>query len=52
MPKARILEVVPKAVSPEVAAPLAKLPKPALVQAAEAKVAGTGWLPALFQTAV
>jgi ParB family transcriptional regulator, chromosome partitioning protein len=51
VPKARILDVVREAVSPEVAAPLAKLPKTALAQAAEAKVAGTRWLPALLRTA-
>lgn len=50
VPKSRILDVVREAVSPEATVPLAKLPKAALVQAAEAKVAGTGWLPELMRS--
>jgi ParB family transcriptional regulator, chromosome partitioning protein len=47
----RVLEVVTEAVSAETAAPLAKMKKAALVQAAEEKVGGTGWLPALLRNA-
>jgi ParB family chromosome partitioning protein len=50
VPKARILEVVREAVSPEVAATLAKMKKAPLAQAAEKRLAGTGWLPALLKT--
>ena len=49
VPKARVLEVVRETVSPEAAATLAKLKKAALTQAAEQKLAGTGWLPALLR---
>jgi ParB family chromosome partitioning protein len=45
VPKARILEVVREAVSPEAAATLAQLKKAALIQEAEKRLAGTGWLP-------
>lgn len=48
--KARILEVVREAVSPEVAAALSKMKKAPLAQAAEKRLAGTGWLPALLKT--
>ena len=51
VPRTRVLEVVTEAVSAEAAAPLAKLKKSALVQAAEEKVAGTGWLPAMLRNA-
>jgi ParB family transcriptional regulator, chromosome partitioning protein len=44
--KARILEVVREAVSPEVASALSDLKKAALVKAAEERLAGKGWLPA------
>ena len=50
VPKARILEVVREAVSPEVAAALSKMKKGPLAQAAEKRLAGTGWLPALLKT--
>lgn len=49
IPRARVLEVVGAAVSPEAAATLGKLKKAALVQAAEQKVAGTGWLPSFLR---
>lgn len=49
--RARILEVVQQTVSAEAAASLSKLKKVALVQAAEQKVAGSGWLPALLGNA-
>lgn len=47
--KARILEVVREAVSPEVAATLTDLKKGALAAAAERRLAGTGWLPPLLR---
>jgi ParB family chromosome partitioning protein len=50
VPKARILEVVREAVSPEAAAALSKMKKAPLAQAAEKRLAGTGWLPALLKT--
>jgi ParB family transcriptional regulator, chromosome partitioning protein len=43
--KARILEVVREAVSPEVASAISDLKKDALVKAAEERLAGKGWLP-------
>lgn len=43
--KARILEVVREAVSPEVASALSDLKKGALVKAAEERLVGKGWLP-------
>ena len=49
VPKARVLEIVRETVSPEAAALLAKLKKGALIQAAEEKIAGTGWLPTLMR---
>ncbi|MEO8064765.1 MAG: ParB/RepB/Spo0J family partition protein [Pseudomonadota bacterium] len=49
VPRARVLEVVRGAASAEAAAMLAKLKKAALIQAAEEKMVGTGWLPALLQ---
>jgi ParB family chromosome partitioning protein len=49
--RARVLEVVTDAVSPEAAAGLSKLKKAALIQAAEEKVAGTAWLPAVLRNA-
>ena len=48
VPKALALE----AVSPEVAANLAKLKKDALAAEAEQRLAGTGWLPAILQRPV
>ncbi len=45
LPKARILDVVREAVSPEVAATLTSLKKEPLAVAAEKRIAGTGWLP-------
>lgn len=52
IPKARILEIVREAVSPEVASALSLMKKGALVEAAEKRLAGTGWLPALLRTQV
>jgi ParB family transcriptional regulator, chromosome partitioning protein len=49
VPKARILEVVREAVSPEVAAGLSTFKKAALVKAAEQRLAGSGWLPAVLR---
>ena len=49
VPKARVLEIVRETVSAEVAATLTKLKKESLIQAAEGKVAGTGWLPAVLR---
>jgi ParB family chromosome partitioning protein len=49
VPKSRVLEIVRETVSPEAASTLTKLKKDALTKAAEAKVAGTGWLPALLR---
>jgi ParB family chromosome partitioning protein len=51
VPKSRVLEIVRETVSAEAAATLTKLKKEALTKAAEAKVAGTGWLPALLRNA-
>jgi ParB family chromosome partitioning protein len=45
VPKARILEVVREAVSPDAAATLGRLKKAALIQEAEKRLTGTGWLP-------
>ena len=47
--KARILEVVREAVSPEVASAISDLKKGALVKAAEERLAGKGWLPATLR---
>lgn len=47
--KARILEVVREAVSPEVASALGDLKKGALVKAAEERLVGKGWLPATLR---
>jgi ParB family transcriptional regulator, chromosome partitioning protein len=49
VPKSRVLEIVRETVSPEAAATLTKLKKDALTKAAEQKVTGTGWLPALLR---
>jgi ParB family chromosome partitioning protein len=49
VPKSRVLEIVRETVSPEAAATLTKLKKESLIQAAEGKVAGTGWLPAVLR---
>jgi ParB family chromosome partitioning protein len=49
--KARILEVVREAISPEAAATLGDLKKGALAAAAERRLAGTGWLPPLLRNA-
>jgi ParB family chromosome partitioning protein len=48
--KARILEIVREAVSPEVAAAISQLKKVPLAEAAEKRLVGTGWLPALLRT--
>jgi ParB family chromosome partitioning protein len=50
LPKARILEIVREAVSPEVASALSLMKKGALAEAAEKRLAGTGWLPTLLRT--
>lgn len=51
VPKARVLEVLCEAVSAEAAAPLAKMKKTELVEAAERKLAETGWLPPFLRRA-
>ena len=48
--KARILEIVREAVSPEIASTLTDLKKGALAAAAERRLAGTGWLPELLRS--
>jgi ParB family chromosome partitioning protein len=48
--KARIASAVREAVSDEAAAKIADLKKPQMAEAAEALVAGTGWLPELLRT--
>lgn len=50
LPKARILEIVREAVSPEVASALSIMKKEPLAEAAEKRLAGTGWLPTLLRT--
>lgn len=50
VPKARILEAVKEAVTPEAAENLAKLKKEALAAEAERRLAGTGWLPAILRS--
>ena len=47
--RARVLEIMRETVSPEAAATLTKLKKESLIQAAEGKVAGIGWLPAVLR---
>ena len=49
VPKARILEAVREAISPEVAVALAGMKKRALSQEAEKRLAGTGWLPRVLR---
>jgi len=51
VPKARILAVLTEATSASVAAPLAKLKKGALAEAAERQLAGNGWLPSVMRQA-
>lgn len=48
--KARILEIVREAVSPEVAAAISVMKKGPLAEAAEKRLAGTGWLPTPLRT--
>jgi ParB family chromosome partitioning protein len=48
--KACILEIVREAVSPEVAAAISQMKKGPLAEAAERRLAGTGWLPTLLRT--
>jgi ParB family transcriptional regulator, chromosome partitioning protein len=48
VPKTRILAVITEAVSPSAAAPLAKLKKDALAQAAERELSNKAWLPSLM----
>ena len=50
LPKARIVEIVREAVSPEAASALSLMKKGALVEEAEKRLAGTGWLPTLLRT--
>jgi ParB family transcriptional regulator, chromosome partitioning protein len=50
VPRTRILEVVAQATTPETVAPLLKMKKVPLARAAEALIAGTGWLPELLRT--
>jgi len=50
VPKARILDAVKEAVTPEAADNLAKLKKDALAAEAEQRFKGTGWLPAILRT--
>ncbi|WP_456291056.1 ParB/RepB/Spo0J family partition protein [Paraburkholderia nemoris] len=45
VPKSRIVEVVSAAVSPEAAAPLAAMKKDAAAEAAQLRLAQSGWLP-------
>ncbi len=52
VPKARILEAVTDAVTPEAAANLAKLKKDALAAEAEQRLANTGRLPAILRPVV
>jgi ParB family chromosome partitioning protein len=49
VPKSRILEVLRETVSPEVVGALSNLKKGELIQAAEQRLAGAGWLPGLFR---
>jgi len=51
IPKARILAAVAEGASPAVAAPLGKLKKAALADAAERQLADKGWLPTLMRSA-
>jgi ParB family transcriptional regulator, chromosome partitioning protein len=50
VPRTRILEVVAQALTPEAAAPLVKMKKVPLAQAAERLIVGTRWLPELLRT--
>lgn len=50
IPKARILEIVREAISPEAASALSIMKKGALAEAAEKRLAGTDWLPTLLRT--
>lgn len=52
VPKARILEAVKEAVTPEAADNLAKLKKDALAREAEQRLAGSGWLPEILRRPV
>jgi ParB family chromosome partitioning protein len=49
VPKARVLEAVTEAVTPEAAENLAKLKKDALAAEAERRLSGTGWLPVILR---
>jgi ParB family chromosome partitioning protein len=48
--KERILEAVGEGVSPEAATNIATMKKQAMAEAAEQRLAGTGWLPPLLRT--
>lgn len=48
--RAQILDIIREAVSPEIAGTLSKLKKAPLAEAAERRLAGTGWLPKLLKT--
>ncbi len=50
VPRQRILDVVRETVSPEAAAALERLKKPAMAAEAERQLAGRGWLPHSLQT--
>ena len=52
VPKARILDVVKDAVTPEAAENFAKLKKDALAAEAEQRLANTGWLPEVLRLPV
>ncbi len=52
VPKARILETVREAVTPEAAENLVKLKKDALAAEAEQRLANTGWLPEVLRSPV
>jgi ParB family chromosome partitioning protein len=48
--KSRIGEIVATAVSPEVAMPLVAMKKDMAAEAAELRLANTGWLPEILRT--
>lgn len=50
VPKALVLEAVSEALSPQAADNLAGLKKDRLIEAAEQRLAGTGWLPPLLRS--
>jgi ParB family transcriptional regulator, chromosome partitioning protein len=50
VPKIRVLEAVTEAVSAQTADTIAGMKKAAMAQAAEERLAGTGWLPPILRT--